>query len=103
LLITRTIPKLRAGVREKAPDEPFDIATLYNNIYYFAVDDRVALLGHIRFLGPGERDAAWSRLRRRGRCRVGSAGRVVNAPESPCSSDGLLPETIREQYSTFGD
>jgi hypothetical protein len=63
LLITRTIPKLGAGVREKAPDEPFDIATLYNNIYYFAVDDRVALLGHIRrFLGPGERDAAWSRL-----------------------------------------
>jgi 4-hydroxy-2,2'-bipyrrole-5-carbaldehyde O-methyltransferase len=63
LLITRTIPELRAGVREKAPDEPFDIATLYNNIYYFPVDDRVALLGHIRrFLGPGERDAAWSRL-----------------------------------------
>jgi hypothetical protein len=65
LLITRTIPELRAGVREKAPDEPFDIATLYNNIDCFAVDDRVALLGHIRrFLGPGERDAAWSRLRR---------------------------------------
>ena len=41
-------------VREKVPDEPFDIATLYNNIYYFPVDERVALLGHIgSFLRPG--------------------------------------------------
>lgn len=47
--------KVETGdVREKAPAEPFDIATLYNNIYYFPVDDRVALLGHIRrFLRPG--------------------------------------------------
>ena len=47
--------KVEAGdVREKVPAEPFDIATLYNNIYYFPVDDRVALLGHIgSFLRPG--------------------------------------------------
>ena len=41
-------------IREKAPDEPFDIATLYNNIYYFPVEERVTLLGHIGgFLSPG--------------------------------------------------
>lgn len=35
-------------IREKNPDEHFDIVTLYNNIYYFPVEDRVALLRHIR-------------------------------------------------------
>jgi SAM-dependent methyltransferase len=47
--------KVETGdIREKAPDEPFDIATLYNNIYYFPVEERVGLLEHIRsFLRPG--------------------------------------------------
>jgi cyclopropane fatty-acyl-phospholipid synthase-like methyltransferase len=47
--------KVETGdIREKAPDERFDIATLYNNIYYFPVEERVALLNHIRsFLRPG--------------------------------------------------
>lgn len=41
-------------IRAKTPAEPFDIATLYNNIYYFPVDERVALLAHIaKFLKPG--------------------------------------------------
>lgn len=41
-------------IRTKAPSERFDIATLYNNIYYFPVEDRVALLKHIAaFLKPG--------------------------------------------------
>ena len=41
-------------IRMKSPDEPFDIATLYNNIYYFPVEERVALLRHIAsFLKPG--------------------------------------------------
>jgi 4-hydroxy-2,2'-bipyrrole-5-carbaldehyde O-methyltransferase len=41
-------------IRAKASGELFDIATLYNNIYYFGVDERVALLEHIRsFLKPG--------------------------------------------------
>jgi protein-L-isoaspartate O-methyltransferase len=46
--------KVETGdIREKVPDEPFDIATLYNNIYYFPVEDRAKLLGHIRsFLKP---------------------------------------------------
>jgi len=41
-------------IRAKTPSEFFDIATLYNNIYYFPVADRVALLKHIAgFLKPG--------------------------------------------------
>jgi len=40
--------------RAKAPGELFDIATLYNNIYYFPVAERVALLQRIAgFLSPG--------------------------------------------------
>jgi 2-polyprenyl-3-methyl-5-hydroxy-6-metoxy-1,4-benzoquinol methylase len=41
-------------IRDKIPEELFDIATLYNNIYYFPVQERVALLEHIAtFLKPG--------------------------------------------------
>lgn len=41
-------------IRAKASDELFDIATLYNNIYYFPVEERVVLLEHIgSFLRPG--------------------------------------------------
>jgi hypothetical protein len=41
-------------IRAMAPGERFDIATLYNNIYYFPVEEREALLAHIRsFLKPG--------------------------------------------------
>ncbi|HEY1577314.1 MAG TPA: class I SAM-dependent methyltransferase [Terracidiphilus sp.] len=41
-------------IRSKSPGELFDIATLYNNIYYFPVAERVALLQHIAsFLKPG--------------------------------------------------
>lgn len=41
-------------IREMSPEAPFDIATLYNNIYYFPVAERVALLRHIGgFLRPG--------------------------------------------------
>ena len=32
----------------RVPDEHFDIATLYNNIYYFPVEARVSLLRHIK-------------------------------------------------------
>lgn len=47
--------KVETGdIREKRPTELFDIATLYNNIYYFPVEDRVSLLRHIAdFLKPG--------------------------------------------------
>jgi 4-hydroxy-2,2'-bipyrrole-5-carbaldehyde O-methyltransferase len=40
-------------IRLKAPDECFSIVTLYNNIYYFPVENRVSLLKHIRkFIKP---------------------------------------------------
>jgi len=40
--------------RQKPSGEQFDIATLYNNIYYFPVEERVALLQRIAgFLRPG--------------------------------------------------
>ncbi len=40
--------------RARPAGELFDIATLYNNIYYFPVAERVALLGRIAsFLKPG--------------------------------------------------
>jgi SAM-dependent methyltransferase len=46
---------IEAGdIREREPRELFDIVTLYNNIYYVPVQDRVAFLHHIRgFLTPG--------------------------------------------------
>lgn len=41
-------------IRTKALAELFDIATLYNNIYYFPVDERVALLEQVAsFVRPG--------------------------------------------------
>jgi cyclopropane fatty-acyl-phospholipid synthase-like methyltransferase len=41
-------------IRSRTPGESFDIATLYNNIYYFPVEERVALLKHIAgFLKSG--------------------------------------------------
>lgn len=43
-----------ADIRKKAPEEFFDIATLYNNIYYFPVEERITLLRHVfSFLKPG--------------------------------------------------
>ncbi len=41
-------------IRTKQSDAAYDVATLYNNIYYFPVAERVALLAHIaRQLRPG--------------------------------------------------
>jgi SAM-dependent methyltransferase len=47
--------QVEAGdIRARTPGEAFDIATLYNNIYYFPVEERVALLRHVRgFLRRG--------------------------------------------------
>jgi 4-hydroxy-2,2'-bipyrrole-5-carbaldehyde O-methyltransferase len=45
-----------ADVRLRAPDGAFDLVTLHNNIYYFPVDRRTALLAHVRgFLRRGGR------------------------------------------------
>ncbi|MBN1944698.1 MAG: methyltransferase domain-containing protein [Bradymonadales bacterium] len=41
-------------IRQRSPDEPFDLATLHQNIYYFPVSERTDLLRHVRtFLKPG--------------------------------------------------
>ncbi|HEX7341359.1 MAG TPA: class I SAM-dependent methyltransferase [Rhodanobacteraceae bacterium] len=41
-------------IRKRPATSAFDIVTLYNNIYYFPVAERVALLGHIKgFIKPG--------------------------------------------------
>ena len=41
-------------IRERNADQLFDIATLFNNIYYFPVNNRISLLKHIRtFIRPG--------------------------------------------------
>jgi SAM-dependent methyltransferase len=43
-------------VRTRAPHADFDLATLHNNIYYFPVVERVAVLRHVQaFLKPGGR------------------------------------------------
>ena len=54
-LVLESRVKIETGdIREKVPEEPFDIATLYNNIYYFPVEERVTLLDHVgSFLRPG--------------------------------------------------
>lgn len=41
-------------IRTKSSSNYFDLVTLYNNIYYFPVDERIRLLEHLRdFLMPG--------------------------------------------------
>lgn len=41
-------------VRDRIPESEFEIVTLHNNIYYFPVDERVALLAHVKgFIKPG--------------------------------------------------
>lgn len=43
-----------ADVREKPASPDFDLVTLHNNIYYFPINERPALLRHVRgFLRPG--------------------------------------------------
>lgn len=46
----------KGDVRDRAPEPVFDVMTFHNNIYYFPVDERIALLRHARaFLKPGGR------------------------------------------------
>lgn len=46
----------KGDVRDRSPEPVFDLMTFHNNIYYFPVDERVALLRHARaFLKPGGR------------------------------------------------
>ncbi len=45
---------VHGDIRDRKPEALFDIVTLYNNIYYFPVAERRALLAHLMaFLKPG--------------------------------------------------
>ena len=44
----------KGDVRDRAPEAAFDLVTFHNNIYYFPVAERAALLEHaLAFLKPG--------------------------------------------------
>ena len=74
--------------RDRAPGELFDIATLYNNIYYFPVDERIALLKRIaNFIKPGGFLLATTC------CQGGSLGaEALNLWGAATSGAGRLPE-----------
>ncbi len=74
-------------IRLKAPEEGFNIVTLYNNIYYFPVESRVSLLQHIRqFIKPG------GFLLLITCCQGGSLGvEVLNLWGAATSTGGRLP------------
>ncbi len=76
-----------ADIRGKVSNEAFDIATLYNNIYYFPVAERVTLLQHIRsFLKSG------GFLLLTTCCQGGSLGaEVLNLWSAATSGAGRLP------------
>jgi SAM-dependent methyltransferase len=80
-------------VRERTPEAIFDAVTLHNNIYYFPVEERVALLTHLRgFLKPG------GLLLLTTGCQGGSLAMVVL--DLWCSSTqgaGRLPEVVEMQ------
>ncbi|MEW5829176.1 MAG: class I SAM-dependent methyltransferase [Chloroflexota bacterium] len=80
--------QVEAGdVRQKSPSETFDIVTLYNNIYYFPVEERLDLLKHLRgFVKPG------GFLLLTTYCRGGSpGGEALNLWGATTSGCGRLP------------
>lgn len=86
--------------RAKVMGEQFDIATLYNNIYYFPVEERVALLQRIgMFLRPG------GFLLLTTCCQGGSLGvEALNLWGAATSGAGRLParEELVEQLRQSG-
>jgi SAM-dependent methyltransferase len=83
-----------ADVRNKVPDERFDIVTLYNNIYYFPVEDRVSLLRHI-----GGFIKAGGFLLLTTCCQGGSLGvEVLNLWGAATANCGRLPD-VNEMVS----
>ena len=93
--------RIEAGdVRERAPEPAFDVVTLHNNIYYFPVDERVALLAHLRgFLAPG------GRLLLTTGCQGGSVGMaLLNLWSASTRGCGRLPEAaeLKEQIGSAG-
>jgi SAM-dependent methyltransferase len=79
---------IEAGdIRQQAAGERFNVVTLYNNIYYFPVESRVALLQHIRqFSAPG------GFLLLMTCCQGGSLGiEVLNLWGAATATGGRLP------------
>jgi SAM-dependent methyltransferase len=87
-------------VRERAPEAVFDVVTLHNNIYYFEVEARVALLEHLRrFLKPG------GRLLLTTGCQGGSPMmEVLNLWSAATRDCGRLPgvEELKDQMQRAG-
>jgi SAM-dependent methyltransferase len=78
----------KGNVLEREPRAEFDVATLHNNIYYFPVSERVALLRHVRgFLRPGGRILVTTG------CLGGSVGmQVLNLWAAATEGCGRLPD-----------
>ena len=74
-------------VRDRAPGASFDLVTLYNAIYYFAREERVAVLAKLAsFLEPG------GKLVLSTSCRGGSPGmQMLNVWTSSTRGFGPLP------------
>jgi SAM-dependent methyltransferase len=87
-------------VRRQTPTGDFDIATLHNNIYYFPVAERVALLSHVGgFLRPGGRLVVTTA------CRGGSpATEILNVWGALTAGCGRLPgrDELAEQLRAAG-
>lgn len=87
-------------IRHKEPDECFDIVTLYNNIYYFPVEERPSLLGHLmKFLKPG------GFLLLTTGCQGGNLGiELLNLWGASTAGCGRLPEVdeIKKQLNEAG-
>jgi len=75
-------------IRRRTPDATFDLATLHQNIYYFPVAERPALLRHVRgFLKPGGRLLLTTLCRGRS-----SAAAVLDLWGALTAGCGRLPE-----------
>lgn len=85
-------------IRQRIAAAEFDIATLYNNIYYFAVDERVALLAHVRkFIKPG------GFLLLTTCCQGGNVGmELLNLWGAATATGGRLP-SVDEMVSQLND
>jgi SAM-dependent methyltransferase len=89
-----------SDVRNYQSDELFDIVTLYNNIYYFPVNERVALFTHLRHLiKPGGRI-----LLTTGCMNGGIEFELVNLIHSTTKGWGRLPykDEMLEQLTDAG-
>ncbi len=87
-------------IRNRPSVREFDIVTLYNNIYYFPVDERPDLLRHLRgFIKPG------GFLLLTTCCQGGNLGiEVLNLWGAATATGGRLPSVaeMQEQLSAAG-